>query len=90
MMVAWLERDVEGCAARAIARLRDRSHFRVRAAVLRMPAFADYRTIPHEHCADLRIRLDPAPPARGKLQRTTHVKLSAQIGDGTVGFVHER
>ena len=66
LMATRLQRNVHRGARRALAGHRKRVHFRMRAAELFVPAFADDLAVLNDHAADHRVRLDRALAARGE------------------------
>src|ERR1019366_3502268 len=75
VVVARLERNIGGGAARAVPRCFQRIHFGVRAAGALVPAFADHRAVAHDHATDARIGRSRIQPALRELQRLRHVTM---------------
>ncbi len=71
-VIAGLERDVGGGAARAFAGGADRVGFGVRLTGTFVPAFAHDFVVARQHGADARIRIRAVQAARRELQRAAH------------------
>jgi hypothetical protein len=71
-MTTRLERHEHSCAARALAGILERKHFRVRLAGTLVPAFADDFIAMCNHAADARIGLRGEQAAYGQAQGARH------------------
>lgn len=89
MVIAGLERDVRGRAARvgaAPARVRERLDLGVRLAAPMMPSLAQRRAVADEDAADRRIRRRVGGGARGELARARQVRAVAVYGRTSTPF----
>ena len=79
-----LERDVDGCAPRRVARRLESAHFCMRFAPPAMPAFADDALVLRDHTANARIGMVRVTPMPGELNRALH---EADVEGGEHAFV---
>jgi hypothetical protein len=66
---ARLERHVDGCATRVLARCFERNDLGVRTALSLVPTLADDVTVGDDDCPDDRVRMGRPATVLGELQR---------------------
>jgi hypothetical protein len=78
-VVAWLERDVQRRAARAVSALVECDDFRVVGPIVLVEAFAEDGAIFDDHATNRGIGARQANAFRGKVQRVLHEVLIVSI-----------